>query len=173
MNILLLCNKSPYPSKDGGSIATSAMSEGFAKHGHKVSILAINTPKHHTNEAEIKSFLPENVDIKLIDVNTKLNIFRFFRNLFFSDIPYNAERFYSKNLENELVELLKASIFDVIQIEGLYMSFYVPKIREYSKAFVSYRAHNIESDIWFRSFSGERNLLKKWYVNILYRRLKK
>ncbi len=173
MNILQLCNKSPYPSRDGGAIATSAMSQGFEKLGHRVYILAINTPKHYTTEVEIAPLLPENINIKLVDVNTNINVFRFINNLFFSRLPYNAERFYSKAFEAELVDLLKNNSFDVIQIEGLYMAFYVPLIRKYSQALISYRAHNIESEIWFRTAISEKNVLKKLYFNNLAKRLRK
>jgi len=173
MNILQLCNKSPYPPRDGGAIATSAMSKDFAKLGHNVIVLAINTPKHHTTEAEAKRYLPKNVTLKLVDVNTNINVFHLINNLLFSRLPYNAERFHSNSFEKALIHLLNHNAFDVIQIEGLYMAFYAPLIRRYSKALISYRAHNIESEIWFRTVAFEKNVLKKLYLKNMAKRLKK
>lgn len=46
MKILVLCNKFPYPPKDGGSIATLNMMEGLQASGNDVSCLALNTAKH-------------------------------------------------------------------------------------------------------------------------------
>ncbi|MCF6183676.1 MAG: glycosyltransferase family 4 protein [Bacteroidales bacterium] len=50
---------------------------------------------------------------------------------------------------------------------------YINTIREYSEATVSYRAHNIENEIWQLNLNQEKNILKKIYLKHLTKRLKK
>ncbi len=53
MKILILCNKSPYPPKEGGPIAMNAIIEGLIEAGHQVKVLAINTNKYFIKENDI------------------------------------------------------------------------------------------------------------------------
>jgi hypothetical protein len=53
MKILQLCNKVPYPAKDGGAIAMLNLSQSFTELGHSVTILAMNTQKHATSLDEV------------------------------------------------------------------------------------------------------------------------
>jgi len=68
--------------------------------------------------------------------------------------------------------LLKASSFDIIQLEGSYLCPYIPLIRQYSKALIALRAHNIESEIWERSASAATGW-KRWYLKNLSRRIRR
>ena len=43
MKILQLTNKTPYPPKDGGAIATLSLAEGLADAGHEVLMLCLNS----------------------------------------------------------------------------------------------------------------------------------
>jgi glycosyltransferase involved in cell wall biosynthesis len=69
--------------------------------------------------------------------------------------------------------LLTQEKYDVILLEGLYMSPYLPLIRKYSNAVVSLKAHNVEHEIWKRVASNESNLLRRKYLKILARRIKR
>jgi len=173
MNILLLSNKVPFPPKDGGAIATLNLSKGFASLGHMVTILAINTPKHHMDINQIPVNIKNMVKIIGIDVDTGVKTFQALSNLFFSKLPYHAQRFFSKDYESALKQLLKKNKFDVIQLEGLYMGMYIPAIREYSDALLSMRAHNIEYEIWERIALQQKTVWKKIYLKILSKRLKR
>jgi len=108
----------------------------------------------------------------LVDVETGLCPFKAFKNLFFSKMPYNAERFITKAYGDKLAELLIEEEFDVIQLEGLYLAPYVPLIRELSQAVISMRAHNIEHEIWNRTVK-QRSGLKKAYTRIIANRVRK
>lgn len=173
MNILQIHNKVPYPPKDGGSIAVFNLSEGFAKLGHKVDILALNTKKHSVDLLKIQDQLPKNINIYALDIDTDIKFLKTLKNLLFSNLPYNAERFIDKSFKIKLKEILQEKTYDIIQIEGLYMMPYIEIIKENSNAFVSYRAHNIEHEIWEKTFLQEKNLVKKIYLKNLYKRIKK
>lgn len=173
MKILQLCNKIPFPPNDGGSIAMLNITRSIISSGHSVTILAMNTTKHQFQEGTIPSELKELIDFRYVSVDTSLQVGHMISNLFFSKLPYNAQRFLSEKYSQKLIQLLDESKFDIIQLEGLYLSPYIPLIKRHSNALISFRAHNIESEIWFRIYSNSRNLFKKAYLKILQRRLLK
>jgi glycosyltransferase involved in cell wall biosynthesis len=168
MKILILTNKPPYPPKDGGAIAVFQLAKAFAQNGHEISIMAMNTFKHISQNYNHNT----NINIEYIKVDTSISIYKAFRNLVFSKMPYNAERFISDEFKERLLSRLKAETFDVIQLEGPYLSYLMPDIRRYSNALVSYRSHNIEHEIWKRTAEFCSNPIKKIYLNSLAGRIK-
>jgi len=173
MKILQLTNKIPYPPKDGGAIATLNISMGLHSLGHEITLLGMNTTKHYTNMDDLPQTLSCIIDIRDVKVDTNISFRAAFKNLFFSHLPYNAERFFNKDFTRALVNLLKEKNFDVVQLEGLYMSWYIDIIRKHSKAIIALRAHNIEHEIWQRAAMQERSFFKKIYFRILARRIKR
>lgn len=172
MRILQVSNKVPWPPKDGGAIATLTMSKGFTLLGHDVHVLAMNTKKHHITIDEIPHDLKERMHFELIDVSARITTIGLLGNLLFSNLPYNASRFISRQFSRKLADLLQAKTFDLIQLEGLYLCPYIPLIRKHSKALISYRAHNVEHEIWERTAAvtpGFRSI----YLKLLASRIKK
>jgi glycosyltransferase involved in cell wall biosynthesis len=94
-----------------------------------------------------------------------------FLNLF-TRKSYHVERFISASFEKKLAGILQNSAFDIVQLELLYMSPYIPVIRKNSKAKIVLRAHNIEYLIWERLTNSEKNPVKKFYLNHLSSTLK-
>ena len=119
MRILQVCNKFPYPDRDGGAIATMAFTREFKKQGHDVTVAAINTSKHHFDYSKLPDDIKTIADFHKVDVDTDISPIRLLLNLFFSRKPYNAIRFINKNFRGLLVNILNAKQFDVIQLEGL------------------------------------------------------
>ncbi len=171
MKILQVTNKVPYPVKDGGAIACMNLARGFSLLGHDVTILAMNTVKHHITLTEIPESVKELAEFKLVNVPARISPFSALMNLLFSRKPYNATRFISNDFSNELKKVLQENVFDIIQLEGLYVCPYIPLIRENSKAKIIYRAHNIEHEIWSRTAVMAHGL-EKWYLKDLSRRIK-
>ncbi len=171
MKILQLANKFPYPAKDGGSIATLSMSKTFAALGNETSILAMNTSKHYFPLEDLPQSLSSSIQFQATPVNTSINPVKLTCNFFFSRQPYNASRFVSDAFEDQLRSLLQAQVFDVIQLEGLYLAPYVPVIRANSRAVIAMRAHNVEHEIWQRTAMQCKGL-KKIYLQNLARRIK-
>lgn len=171
MKILQITNKVPYPANDGGAIACLNLTRGFALLGHKVTVLAMNTLKHHTDIFEIPESVKDWADFKLVDVPARISPVAATYNLLFSGKPYNAVRFISQPFEKKLKKLLKKKEFDIIQLEGLYVCPYIPLIRKYSDAKIVYRAHNIEHEIWERTAAMSSGL-KRLYLKILSKRIK-
>ena len=118
LRILILCNKMPYPSNDGGTIATLNMIMGLAAQGNKVDVLAMQTPKHNFPLAKLSDELKQNIDWHSVWIDTDIKLGRLLKNLLFSKLPYNAERFVSEEFKTKLENLLKQNTYDIVQLEG-------------------------------------------------------
>jgi glycosyltransferase involved in cell wall biosynthesis len=162
LKILQLCPRIPFPPHDGGAIAMYDVLSNLAAEGHEVTLLAINTPKHFQDPNTVA----DKARVIAIPVNTDLSKRKAFLNLF-SSVPYNIERFISSEVEKQLTELLQKETFDIIQIEGLFMAYYVDVIRRVTKTPVVMRSHNVEYLIWERLAANEKNPLKKAYLTYL------
>lgn len=165
-------NKVPYPTKDGGAIACMNLIKGFSHLGHEVTVLSMNTLKHHVSQEEIPDQIADLADFRMVEVPARINAFHAFLNLCFSSKPYNAVRFVSKDFMAALDDLLEEKEFDVVQLEGLYVCPYIPLIRKKTKALVVYRAHNVEFEIWERTAKLAKGL-KRLYLKNLSKRIKK
>ena len=171
MKILFLCNKSPYPPKEGGPIAMNANIEGLLNAGHYVKVLALNTNKYFIEKKEIPEEYQEKTDIEFIYKDLSLKPFDAVLNLF-SKKSYHVERFISKEFEKKITETLRRDEYDIVQLEMLYMTPYLHIIRKNTKAKIVLRAHNIEHLIWDRITYTTKNPLKKLYLGYLTRKLK-
>jgi len=172
MNILILCNKSPWPPKEGGPIAMNMIIEGLIRAGHRVKVIAVDSYKYHVNLGEIPEEYRKQTRIELIDMNLRINPWKAFLNLF-SGRSYHVQRFISSSFRNKLIEILKQESFDIVQFETLYVSPYLDTIRRYSRARIVLRAHNIEHLIWSRIAESTFNPVKRWYIRHLAKTLKK
>ena len=172
MNILILCNKSPYPAKEGAPIAMNMIIEGLISAGHKVRILAMNTNKYLVNPNDIPFEYKEKTRIELVYVDLGFRPFKAFFNLF-TGRSYHVERFISEVFAHKLTDILREEQFDVIQFEMTFMSPYLELVRQNSKAKTVLRAHNIEHLIWERISETESNPIKRVYLRHLARTLKK
>lgn len=166
MKILQVTNKVPYPVKDGGAIATMNLTRGFALLGHDVTVLSMNTVKHHIDISEIPESIKDWAEFRLVDVPAKVAFIPAVLNFIFSAKPYNAIRFISKKFAGKLAALLKEKEFDIIQLEGLYVCPYIPLIRKYSNAKIVYRAHNIEHEIWERTSRLSGGFVSSYLKNL-------
>ncbi len=172
MRILQICNKAPFPPKDGGCIAMNNLTQGLIDGGHTVKVLAITTPKHFVELNELPADYRAQTNIELVFIDTAVKPIPALLNLF-SGESYNIIRFYSKAFEEKIIEILKRETFDIIQLESLYVSMYTDVIRRHSNAKIVLRAHNVEHRIWERNAATADNLAEKIYFNLLAKRLKK
>jgi len=171
MNILILCNKSPFPPSEGGPMAMHSIVTGLVEAGHKVKVLAFNSEKYHVDINDIPSDYREQTHIEFVDVNLKVTVINALRNLF-SRESYHVQRFVSQDFTNKLIKILDNETFDVVQLEMVYMAPYIDVIREHSKAIIILRTHNVEHQIWERIAKKTKFLPKKLYINYLANKLK-
>lgn len=171
MKILFLCNKSPYPPKEGGPMAMNANIEGLLAAGHHVKVLALNTNKYFIKRSEIPHDYLNKTQIEFIYQDLSVKPFDAFLNLF-SAKSFHVERFISEAFAEKIVEILEQDKYDIVQLEMLYMTPYIDVIRKHSKAKIILRSHNVEHLIWERVTANTENTIKKSYLAGLTRKLK-
>lgn len=171
LNVLFICNKSPWPPGEGGPIAMNNLITGLIDAGHQVKVLAVNTNKYSVNPDDIPDDYKDTTGIELVYIDLSIRLIPAFLNLF-SNKSYHVERFISRAFEKKIIETLRKEQFDIVQVETLYMSPYIEVIRKYSKAKIFLRAHNIEHLIWQRITESTKNPIKKAYLKHLTKTLK-
>ena len=165
--ILIVSHKPPYPKVDGGSIAIAQVLEVLLEQGYHVTFLCMETDKHPSQN----SITNTNLNFKTIYVNTKLKIASALSNMFTKQ-SYILSRFNQNIFREALKKILKTHTFDTILFESLFTSAYLNTVNELSNAKKLYREHNIEHHIWFEQSNQNKNIFKRWYLNIQAERLK-
>ena len=172
MKILQLCHKVPFPPYDGGTIAMNNITQGLLSEGHRVKVLAVETPKHRVLSEDMPEDYLKSVDFDSVFIDTTLSFWAAFKTIF-TRKSYQVSRFYSKGFANKLAEILQKETFDIIQLESIFMAPYLPVIRQFSTAKIVLRNHNIEHLIWHRVINNEPNPLKRWAIRYFSRQLKR
>jgi glycosyltransferase involved in cell wall biosynthesis len=170
--ILIVTNRVPFPLKDGGNIAMSAMIEGYHSSGWKVYLLAMNTSRHRVREEQLKDLYRNLYAFEWMDMNNDLKVIDILANYLFSKKPEHEKRFFFKPFKEKIKSILKSFKPDAVQIESVYLSTYLPVIKKYSRATTILRMHNVEFQIWQGLANKNKNFVKKIYLNNLAERIR-
>lgn len=166
MKVLQLCNKPPYPPVDGGTLAMNSITQGLLGAGCEVRVLTVETDKHPAHTASLpESYLRQTAfEAVYIDLGIK-------------PLPaaaaalcgesYHVKRYISNDFAQRLTAILQEEEFDIVHVESIFLTPYVPIIRRHSQAKVILRAHNVEHLIWRRVAQSTRNLMKRSYLKHL------
>ena len=171
MKALQICNKSPYPAKEGGPIAMNAITQLLQNQGYEVKILAINTPKYFVDTNEVDADYQQQTAIEWIWVDNRVNMRSAVKSLL-RNSSYHVDRFRSKQFEVKISEILSEEPFDIVVLETVYLSVYVDVIRNHFSGKLVLRAHNVEHLIWERITKNTFFSPKKLYLSLLARQLK-
>lgn len=172
LRVLLLMNRVPWPLRDGGTLAHYNLYRGLADAGCDVTLAALNTSKHFADVAQLPASFTRLGSLHTAYVDNRVKPLSAFLNLFTSK-SYHVERFISADFRQVLINVLKHQTVDLIIADGLFMAPYVDVIRQHSKAPLWLRQHNVEYRIWETLAGQTTNPVKKWYISLLARRLKK
>ncbi|MDP2386716.1 MAG: glycosyltransferase family 4 protein [Bacteroidota bacterium] len=172
MHILQISNKAPYPPNDGSSIAVYNMAKGFIDNGVELHLLTVNTKKHFKDDELVPEEFKKQSNYVSVYRDTDVKPIGALLNLFSSQ-SFFVSRFLFKEFEEAVIKKLQENAFDIIHIEGLFMAPYMSLIKKHSKAKITLRAHNVEHLIWDRLIKNEKSTLKKWYLSLQNKRLKK
>ncbi|MBS1651536.1 MAG: glycosyltransferase family 4 protein [Bacteroidetes bacterium] len=172
MKLLQIANKAPFPANDGSSIAIYNLATGFLANNVDLHFRCLNTLKHFKPDENVPNDFKLKANYTSFAINTTPTIFGAVFNLF-SSKSYFVSRFFNRTFLNDLKNYIKAHNFDVIVLDGLFMCVYLNEIKKVSNAKTVLRAHNIEHYIWERHITNEKNKLKKLYLKIQNKRLKK
>jgi glycosyltransferase involved in cell wall biosynthesis len=171
--ILIVCNRVPFPLKDGGALAMFAMINGWHELGWQVNVLAMNTSRHSVSAEQLPELFRQIESFEMVDVDTEIRLIPTLKNFIFSKKPQHAERFYFKHFEERLIRKIEEIDPRIIQLESIYMQEYSPAIRNYSEAFLIQRLHNIESELWCRLADETNSIFKQFYLRNLSKRIGK
>jgi glycosyltransferase involved in cell wall biosynthesis len=171
MKILLVTKKFPYPLREGEPIAIYYLARSLVQLGHELDLLVLNTSKHYFDPAELPAAANFFNEIHSVRVDNHISIRGAVKSLL-AGKSYILDRFHSLAFEKKLVDLLRKTQYDVVQLETIYLAHYLTAIRQNSSAIVSLRAHNVEHEIWERVAATSNNLLKKWYLRNQNKHLK-
>lgn len=171
LKILQLAKKPPFPLKDGESIAISYLSKALSELGCEISLLAMVTTKHPVSKQIIVENCHHYKDIQIVEIDNRINFRDAIINLFKSE-SYHISRFLSSEYEKVLSRILQVNVYDIIQLETLYLTPYIPLIRKYSSAKICMRSHNVEHEIWERMAGNSKNFMKRIYLTHLAKKLK-
>lgn len=167
MKVLQLCNKPPYPPVDGGTLAMNSITQGLLGAGCEVRVLTVETDKHpaHVDSlpTEYRSRLA-GYDAVYVDLNVKPLAAAV---AMLCGESYHVDRYRSTDFAKKLKEILSTDTFDVVHVESIFLTPYVPLIRQHTQAKVILRAHNVEHLIWQRVAHSTRNPLKRSYLKHL------
>lgn len=166
--LLILCNKFPFPPRDGSSIAMASQIRGLLNAGVELDVVSLNTAKHFVPEPE--NIAPKQVNWHIHNVNTTPSGSEAIINLLFSKESYMVSRFNIPEVHNTIQKLVSETAFDAAIIDGLFMMPYASEIRQVDIPIVL-RAHNVENQIWNRQIQREPNPLKRRYLKIQNQRL--
>ena len=166
MKVLQLCNKPPYPSVDGGTLAMNSVTQGLLDAGCEVRVLSLCSDKHPVLESRMTEeyrratrFEAVHIDLGIHPLDAGVAVL--------CGESYHVKRFISKEFAKKLAQVLDEEQFDVVHVESIFMTPYVPIIRKHSSAKVVLRAHNVEHTIWRLVAQSERNPFKRWYLKHL------
>lgn len=160
MRILVVCNKPPYPTVDGGCRAMASMLEALHSLGHHISCLVFSTDKHPYQTTAIPAHLRE-INWTPVYLDTKITALHATVHLL-TGRSYILDRFVDKAVEEQLERLLLEP-FDLAHLESLFALPYAARIKEKGIPVV-YRAHNIEHLIWRGTATQTKGLLKRAYL---------
>lgn len=170
--ILILTNRVPYPLNDGGNLATNAMVRGYASQGWEVYLLSMNTTRHSIGKDVLDGLYKDIYKFETVDVNNNVSALGVLKNLLFSKQPNHAQRFMHGHFQDAILNAINSFKPDVVQVESVFMSGYLPAIRKVTNAVLTLRLHNIEWQVWQRVADAAGNPLKKWYLTNLSARIK-
>ena len=172
MRILQLSKKIPYPQKDGETIAIHNITQSLSKAGCSIDVLSILTPKHSFPLDDLPATMTSIANYDAVYVDTSIRILPALLNLL-QRSSYNIDRFDHPSVHQRIATLLENKNYDIIQLEGLYLTPYLKTIRQHCQTPVVLRSHNIEFEIWERLASSCDNPIKKIYLKFLANRMKK
>ena len=194
MKILVVGNRVPWPLHDGGAIATYGMLRSLAENGAEVDFFSFNTKKHFAENAIIEKYFGF-CKVHLVSLDAGVKPLNALWNLLFGG-SYHLERYDDLEAAVELYDLIQSSNYDCVMVEGLYS---MPITRRVMKQMSVrpnnggmdvdprnsnetiqkepikwvYRSHNLEYQIWERLAISTPQPLKKWYLALQSKRLKR
>lgn len=171
LRVLQICHKPPQPGVDGGCLAMDSLTQSLQSEGHDVKVLTLATHKHPFVPERMSKAYRQSTGIEAVFADTELNI-RDAASHVVTGESYHLSRFHVPEMEKLIEQVLRERVFDIVLLESLFTTSYIPAIRRLSHGEIVLRAHNVEHRIW-EEVTGDMSFgPKKWILQHFQGRLK-
>lgn len=170
LRILQICHKPPRPSVDGGCIAMDSLTSGLLAEGHQVKVLTLHTHKHPFREDQIDPTYLQATALEAVFAETDLNVRDALSHVVTGE-SYHLSRFHVPEMDRAIEDALRLNVYDVVILESLFTTSYIPAIRRLSDAEIVLRAHNVEHKLWEDVARGMGRGPKKWLLHLFQSKL--
>ena len=147
-----------------------SLTTGLLQEGHHVKVLTLHTHKHPFLESVLTSTYLDTTEFEAVFAETELNLRDAFSHVITGE-SYHLSRFHVPEMERAIEDNLRERVFDVIILESLFTTSYIPAIRRLSDAELVLRAHNVEHQLWLEVSSGMSQGPKKWLLDLFQSKL--
>ena len=170
--ILIVTPRVPYPLKDGGNLATHAMIEGYMQAGWQVSLLSMNTPQYYVQPQVLNGLYRHLESFQWMDFSPDARALDAIKNYLLRKTPAHVAAFYQPAFGQKILDVIAANDPDVVQMESVFLSPYLPAIKNISSAVIALRSHHLEYMIWHGLLEKNKNKFRKVYFSNVRERLK-
>lgn len=170
MNVLFVAMDMPYPPRKGQRMRNWALLRALAEEGHDISLVSFADAPVNREEKNALLAVCKRVEVVSIAPGGQGNIKAIVSRLraLASPLPYGPWRFRSPALTSCVRKLIASESFEFIIWDEAYNLINVPS--ELSGK-VHLNSHDVMRVIWERYLTTERNLLKRLYARIEYRKV--
>ena len=143
-----------------------SITSGLLCEGCEVKVLTVETDKHPVRRELIPAEYLEQTGLESVYIDLRVKPLPAIFAMLCGE-SYHVKRYVSEAFAAKLREILEKESFDIVHVESIFLTPYVPLIRKYSDAKIILRAHNVEHLIWRQVAQSCTNSLKRWYLKHL------
>ena len=141
-----------------------SLTRGLLDMGHRVKVVSIHTDKHPFLPNQIEADYLERTQFEVAYADTELNVRDALSHLVTGE-SYHLSRFLVPEMERTVEDALREQVYDVVLLESLFTTAYIPAIRRLSDADLVLRAHNVEHALWDEVAADMTSRPKRWLLN--------
>ena len=148
-----------------------SLTQGLLLEGHLVKVLSLHTHKHPYVPQALEDSYRDATRFEAVFADTELNV-RDAASHVITGESYHLSRFHVPEMDRAIERVLREEMFDVVLLESLFTTSYIPAIRRLSDAEVVLRAHNVEHHLWDEVTAGMGQGPKKWLLQLFQGKLR-
>jgi glycosyltransferase involved in cell wall biosynthesis len=168
MKVLVLDEWIPFPQDSGKRIRTMNTTAALATE-HEITYLCFSNPLK--DRAGIKRLEDAGIKVRTVPIRALYSkkigfTMALFGNLF-SKYPFVGDKHYSAEFQKTMECIVRAENPDLIHCEWTVYGRYIRKGAS-QPAFLA--SHNVEAQPWLRVYENSKNIIKKWYCGIQWKK---
>ena len=155
LNILRICQETPYPPSDGVRLEPYRITKSLAEQGHHLTLVCFQTDARDV--APMRRWC-DLYTVPFAGRNTALNLLKGAVEGF----PVNYVKYRDRELLATVERLLITKSFDVVVVDYSALGWFVFEVRKLNPSIpIVTRWHNLDTLIWQRWTDSQKNALKR------------